>query len=130
MLNWRGAAERLGAGAWLQWVGTAATLAVVAYAWVKTRERRIGAATAFLATPLVIPHANQHEAILGALGVLMILTVVRDRRWAGAAVGLHALLLLLGPVTPAEASAWLLFATLLAWLGAAAWLAAQRAERT
>jgi hypothetical protein len=122
MVNWRGAAERLGAGAWLQWAGTTITLAAVAYAWLRTRDRRIGAAIAFLATPLVIPHANQHEVILAALGVLLLLAVVRDARWVAAAIGQHAVLWL-GPVLSAEASAWILFATMLAWLGAGAWLA-------
>ena len=122
MVNWRGAAERLGTGAWLAWAGSAVTLVAVAFVWLRTRSRQLGAAASFLATPLVIPHANQHEAILGLLGVLLVLAVVREVRWVAAAIALHAILWL-GLVLSAEASAWVLFAALLAWLAATAWLA-------
>lgn len=126
MVNWRGAAERLGAGGWVQWAGTAATLAVLAWTWWRTSSRPLAAAAALLATPLVIPHANQHEAILGGIGVLLVLGAARGlpagRVLPTGAIGLHALLWA-GPALGGEASAWLLFATLLAWLGVTAWLA-------
>lgn len=131
MINWRGAAERLGIGSWLAWAGSALTLALVVVTWLRTRSRALGAAAAFLATPLVIPHANQHEAILGALGVLLVLVAVRgtpvQARLTTAAVVLHAVLWL-GPALSGEASAWVLFGALLAWLGATAWLATTQQE--
>jgi len=130
MMNWRGAAARLGLGDWLAWGGTAATLVAVALAWWRsrshTRSRPLGAATAFLATPLVIPHANQHEAILAGLGVLLLLVAARDHpawgRLAAMAIGLHAVLWV-GPTIGAEASAWVLFLACLGWLVVAVWLA-------
>jgi hypothetical protein len=130
MINWRGAAERLGAGAPLIAVGTAATLAVVALTWWRGAPGLTGAAAAFLATPLVIPHANQHEAILAELGVLLLIAAepTLRRGLAIAAVATH-LLLWSGPVLQAqsgEASAWLLFAAVLSWLFATGWLAVRR----
>jgi hypothetical protein len=126
MVNWRGAAERLGTGAWLTWVGTALTVAVVAAIWTRRPSRALAAAAAFLATPLVIPHANQHEAILAAIGVLLLLVAAwrhpNRRRLVGAAVLTHAALWA-GPSLGGEASAWLLFALILGWLLVAAWLA-------
>jgi hypothetical protein len=127
MVNWRGVASRLGAGAWMQWVGTALTLALLAWTWWRTRSRPLAAAAAMLATPLVIPHANQHEAILGGVGVLLVLVAARELTAGGtlmtAAIGLHAVLWA-GPALGGQASAWLLFAALLAWLCVTAWLAA------
>ena len=137
MMNWRGVAARLGLGEWLAWAGTALTLAVVALAWWRSRpnarplvrSRELGAATAFLATPLVIPHANQHEAILAGMGVILVLSAAWDHaargRLAAAAVGVHVMLWA-GPSLGGEASAWLLFAATLGWLLVAAWLAAGR----
>jgi hypothetical protein len=79
-----------------------------------------------VATPLESPHANQHEAILGGIGVLLVLVAARElgaARWlAPAAIGLHAVLWA-GPALGGATSAWLLFAALLAWLGVAARLA-------
>jgi hypothetical protein len=126
MMNWRGAAARIGAGPWLAWVGTAFTLLAVAVTWRRPSSRPLGAAAAFLATPLVIPHANQHEAILAGLGVLLLLVAVRDHpardRLAVGAVLTHAALWS-GPVLGGEASAWLLFGLILGWSLVAAWLA-------
>jgi hypothetical protein len=124
MINWRGAAERLGTGPWLYVAGTIATVVVVAFAWISSRSPAMAAAAAFIATPLVIPHANQHEAILAEMGVVLAIGAagsVRNRVAAGA-VASHAVLWA-GPVLPAQASAWLLFAALLVWLGGLAWLA-------
>lgn len=127
MVNWRGAAERLGAGGWLVIAGSLATLGLVGAVWLKTSSRELGAAAAFLATPLVIPHANQHEAILAMLGVLLAVAAVPElrTRLAAGAIGLHALLWV-GPALQAQESAWLLFAGELVWLGIVAMLAWHR----
>ena len=127
MINWRGAAERLGAGPPLIAAGTAATLAVVGLVWWLSRSRIMAAASAFLATPLVIAHANQHEAILAALGVLLLVGAAGSNRArvTVAAIATHAVLWV-SPVLQAEsaeASAWLLFAAMLAWLIVAAYVA-------
>jgi hypothetical protein len=127
MMNWRGVAERLGAGGWLVAAGTVATLGAVGFAWWRNPSVRIGAATAFLATPLVVPHANQHEAILAEIGVVLAIAGLPANRAAlvMAAIATHAALWLTGPILQAqsgEASAWLLFATTAGWLGATVWL--------
>jgi hypothetical protein len=117
MINWRGAAARLGAGPWLIVIGSVATVLVAGVTWAASPARQLAAAAAFIATPLVLPHANQHEAILASLGVL--LTVLAAGTWrpriAAAAVATHALLWA-GPVMTAQASAWMLFAAQLVWL--------------
>lgn len=125
MINWRGVAARLQLGDWLPWLGTALTLALVALAWWRNRSRAFAAGVAFLATPLVIPHANQHEAILAGLGVLLVIAAFPAHRplLAAGAIATHAVLWA-GPVLAAqsaEVSAWLLFGTVLAWLLTAAW---------
>ncbi len=123
MINWRGAAERLGAGGWFVVGGSLLSLAVVAYTWARSDSRYLAAGSAFLATPLVIPHANQHEFVLAALGILIVVGASAQRAsLALAAVALHAVLWA-GPALPAQASAWLLFVALLGWLAAAAWVA-------
>lgn len=127
MVNWRGAAERLGVGGWFVIAGSVGTLAVVAVIWFRTRSRHLGAAAAFLATPLVIPHANQHEFVLATLGIVLVVAAVPEmrRRLATWAVGLHPVLWV-GVVLDAQPAAWLLFASELAWLGVVAWLAVRR----
>lgn len=77
----------------------------------------LGAATAFVATPLVIPHANQHEAILATLGLLIAIAALEELRLrlATAAICLQAALWV-GPLLTEQASAWLLFGTMLASL--------------
>lgn len=124
MVNWRGAAERLGAGTWLVVAGTVATLGLVGATWWQTKSRAIGAAAAFLATPLVIPHANQHEAVLAAVGILLAVAAAQRlrSRLAPAAVGMHALLWV-GPLLNAASAAWLLFAAQISWLVVVAVLA-------
>lgn len=126
MVNWRGVAARLGADAWLAWPPTFLTLALVAATWLRSRDRFLGAASAFLAAPLIIPHANQHEAILGAVGVLLLVRASRAinaARWLmPLAISGHALSWA-GAVLDGEASAWLLFAALLAFLALTTWLA-------
>jgi hypothetical protein len=129
MINWRGASARLGAGESLLAVaGIVLTLAAVAISWWwarrSPRSLALGAATAFVATPLVIPHANQHEAILATLGILIAVAAVEELRprLAAAAIGLQPLLWV-GPALSGEASAWLLFAVLIASLCTLLWLA-------
>ncbi|MEX0709716.1 MAG: glycosyltransferase family 87 protein [Chloroflexota bacterium] len=131
MINWRGAAERLGTGTVLVVGGSAATLAVVAVVWLRTSSRHLGAAAAFLATPLVVPHANQHEFVLAALGILLAVAAVPElrRRLATLALVLHPVLWA-GVVMEAETAAWMLFAVQLAWLGIVAWLATRREDAT
>jgi hypothetical protein len=117
MVNWRGAAARLGAGPWLFVIGTLATVAVVAGSWAAGAGRQLAAACAFIATPLLLPHANQHEAILAGLGVLLAIGAAGAwrRGLVVGAVATHAVLWA-GPAMPAQASAWMLFAAQLAWL--------------
>ena len=124
MINWRGAAERLGMGPWLIVGGSLVTLAIVAVVWLRTSSRQLGAAAAFLATPLLLPHANQHEFVLASVGILLAVLVAGDLRvrLAVAATGLHAILWA-GPILDAQASAWVIFAIMLAWLVVVAALA-------
>jgi hypothetical protein len=132
MISWRGVATRLGAGEWLAWAGVVLTLAATAYTWWRTDTRQLSAAAAFLATPLVIPHANQHEAILGGLGVILLLVGARRTpagpRLVTLAIGAHAVLWA-GPIASAQASAWLLFGLELTLLGATAYVAQVTAAR-
>jgi len=129
MINWRGAAERLGVGAWLVVAGSAGTVAVVATIWLRTRSRHLGAAAAFLATPIVIPHANQHEFVLATIGILLAVAAVPElrRRLATWAVGLHPILWM-GVALDARAVAWLLFAAEVGWLAVVLWLALRPAR--
>lgn len=130
MVNWRGAAERLGTGSWLLVAGSALTLAMVAIIWLRTTSRHLGAAAAFLATPLVVPHANQHEFVLVAIGIVLAVAAVPElrRRLGSWAVGLHPVLWA-GVVLDARAAAWLLFAAELGWLAVVFWLALRPATR-
>jgi len=135
MINWRGAALRLGiSGSPLAVVGVALTLLLVAAAWWwprgSARAAPLAAAAAFVATPLAIPHANQHEAILAALGVLIVVAALPELRGrlAIAAIGSQAVLWI-GPALDSRASGWLLFGMLLAWLcliGALSWREGRR----
>ncbi len=121
MINWRGAAARLGADPLLATGGIALTVVAVAAAWwwarPSSRAWALGAAAAFVATPLVIPHANQHEVIVASLGLLIAIAAVAELRvrLASAAVALQAVLWA-GPLLSGEASAWLLFVAMLACL--------------
>ena len=125
-LRWgsgRGAAERLAVGGWFVVAGSAPTLGLVALAWFRSRSRQLGAAAAFLATPLVIWHANQHEFVLAPLGILLAVAAVPElrTRLATLAIGLHAVLWS-GLVLDAQASAWLLFGVQLGWLIIVVWM--------
>jgi hypothetical protein len=130
MVNWRGAAERLGLGSWFWVAGSVATLAVVAVIWRRSSSRHLGAAAAFLATPLVLPHANQHEFVLATLGILLAVTALPDRRrrLATVAIVLHPVVWA-GVALEAQAAAWLLFAVELGWLLAVLWISGARVQR-
>jgi Glycosyltransferase family 87 len=135
MVNWRGAALRLGAqGTLLVPVGIVLTVAIVAIAWWwarrSPRAAALGAAISFVATPLVIPHANQHEVILATLGILVAITAIEELRWrlASAAIGLQGLTWI-GPVLTERGAAWLLFIVLLAALVVLAGLARREGAR-
>jgi hypothetical protein len=126
MVNWRGAAERLGLGTWFVVAGSLVTLGLVAFVWLRTGSRHIGAAAAFLATPLVLPHANQHEFVLASLGILLAVIAVAQlrQRLAAVATVLHPLLWA-GVILDAQTSAWLLFGVELGWLLVVAWTSAR-----
>ncbi len=129
MINWRGASLRLGAqGSILAAAGACATLAVVAAAWWWARRsprgRPLGAAISLVVTPLVITHANQHEAILATLGILVAVAAFEElRTWlAAGAIGLQGLLWI-GPLLTGQGAAWLLFFAQLGSLAVLAGLA-------
>jgi hypothetical protein len=129
MVNWRGAAERLGVGTWFIVAGTVATLGLVALVWRRTSSRQLGAAAAFLATPLVIPHANQHEFVLATLGILLAVVATAETRWrlATVAIGTHAVLWV-AVIPDAWTAGWLLFGLELAWLLIVVWLSGLMSE--
>ena len=134
MINWRGAALRLGGSALVTPVGVVLTFAAVSLAWWwargSPRAAALGAATAFVATPLVIPHANQHELVLASLGLLVAITVLTELRvpLVAGAIGFHALLWA-GPLVSGEAAAWLIFGSLLTWLLALVILSRREGKR-
>jgi len=130
MVNWRGAAERLGTGDWLAIAGSLATAVAVLVVWARSPSRHLGAAAAFLATPLVLPHANQHEFVLAALGILLAVAAIPElrRRLATWAMGLHPVLW--AGVLDARLAGWLLFAAEIGWLGVVLWLALRHAPRS
>ena len=130
MVNWRGAAERLGIGSWLVIGGSLATLVLVALVWARSSSRHLSAAAAFLATPLVLPHANQHEFVLATLGIVLAVAAVPElrRRVATFAIGLHPVLWA-GVALDAQAGAWLLFAVQLGWLLVVLWMSGARVQR-
>ena len=130
MVNWRGAGERLGVGAWFVMAGSAATLAMVAVVWVRAGSRHLAAAAAFLATPLVLPHANQHEFVLATLGIVLAVAAASAlrHRLATIAAVLHPVVWS-GVALDAQAAAWLLFAIELGWLLTVAWMCGARIQR-
>ena len=121
MINWRGATLRLGGSQAITLVGVALTLAAVALAWWwarrSPRSAALGAAMAFVATPLVIPHANQHEMVLASLGLLLAAAALSELRvpLVAGVIGFHAVLWA-GPILSGQAAAWLIFIGLVAWL--------------
>jgi hypothetical protein len=124
MVNWRGAGERLGLGTWFVVAGSLLTLGLMLAVWLRSHSRHLGAAAAFLATPLVIPHANQHEFVLASLGILLAVGAVPElrRRLTICAVALHPVLWA-GVALDPRAAAWLLFVVELSWLVLVAFLA-------
>jgi hypothetical protein len=135
MMNWRGAASRLGIdGIATTAVGTLVTLGILGAAWwwarSSPRAPAIGAASALAATPLVITHANQHEAILVALSVVIAVGAFEELRptLVRAAIGAHSFLWL-GAILPAELGGWALFVVALGWLVVLAVLARREAAR-
>lgn len=130
MVNWRGAAERLGLGTWFWVVGSVATLGVVGLVWRRTSSRHLGSAAAFLATPLALPHANQHEFVLATLGILLAVAALPDlrRRLATVAIVLHPVVWA-GVAFQPQAAAWLLFAVELGWLLAVLWMSGAPVQR-
>jgi hypothetical protein len=129
MVNWRGAAERLDLGTWFTSGGSLATLAVVAFVWMRSQSRHLGAAAAFIATPLVLPHANQHEFVLATLGILLAVAAVPElrRRLATVAVVLHPVVWG-GVVLSGQMAAWLLFGVQLGWLLLVVWMSGRRTD--
>ena len=127
MVNWRGAGVRLGLGTWFLALGTIGTLGAVALSWWRTPRWRLAAASAFIATPLVIPHANQHEAILAIVGVLIAITAVPKLRvpLVTGALVLHAMLWV-GPLLDGQASGAMLFAAELVALAVVVALSLER----
>ncbi len=130
MVNWRGVAERLSAGSWLVIGGSLVTLAIVAVIWARGSSRHLGAAAAFLATPLVLPHANQHEFVLASLGILLAVAAVPGLRGrlATLAIGTH-LVVWGGVALESQAAAWLLFGAELGWLLVVLWMSGARIQR-
>jgi alpha-1,2-mannosyltransferase len=130
MINWRGVAARLDQGWWLIVAGSLGTLALLGLVWIRTGSRPLAAGAAFLATPLVLPHANQHEFVLAALGILLVVAAVPELRGrlAALAVVLHAVVWG-GVALEPRAAAWLLFGVEVAWLLVAAWISGARTQR-
>jgi hypothetical protein len=130
MVNWRGAAQRLDLGLWFVIGGSLVTLALVALAWMRSQSRHLAAAAAFIATPLVVPHANQHAFVLATLGILLAVIAVPElrRRLATLAIGLHPVVWA-GVALDAQTAAWLLFAVELGWLLIVLWMSGARCQR-
>jgi hypothetical protein len=124
MVNWRGAGVRLGVEGWFVIAGSIGTIVLVAAAWWRNDSRQLAAAAAFLATPLVLPHANQHEFVLATVGILLAVAAVPElrSRLAAAAIVVHAVLWS-GVLLDAQTAAWLLFVAELGWLIVVVWLA-------
>jgi hypothetical protein len=130
MVNWRGAAQRLDLGLWFLIGGSVVTLALVALVWIRSRSRHLGAAAAFIATPLVVPHANQHLFVLATIGILLAVITVPElrRRLATVAIVLH--LVAWGAIAlDGQTAAWLLFAVELGWLLIVLWMSGARGQR-
>jgi hypothetical protein len=129
MVNWRGAAQRLDVGLWFVIGGSLITLALVALAWMRTQSRHLGAAAAFIATPLVVPHANQHLFVLASIGILLAVIAVPElrRRLATVAIVLH-LVAWGGVALDGQMGAWLLFGLELGWLVVVVWISGRRTD--
>ena len=129
MVNWRGAAQRLDLGLWFVIGGSLITLALVAVAWMRSQSRHLGAAAAFIATPLVVPHANQHLFVLATIGILLAVIAVPElrRRLVTVAIVLH-LVAWGGVALDGQMGAWLLFGLELGWLVVVVWISGRRTD--
>jgi hypothetical protein len=84
MVNWRAAGAWFGGGGSglaVTIAGSLVTVLVVAIVWVR-RHVRLSLAAALIATPLLVPHANQHEATLAVVAWLVLLAD-QDVAWLG-----------------------------------------------
>jgi hypothetical protein len=122
MINWRAAGAWVGGdgGTAVQWSGTAITLLAVAWVWQRTSaDVYFAPAAALVATPLVVPHSNEHEAALAVIAwLLLVIRPVPRPGWVvPLAVGLHVCLWLGLPLW-GEGAARLTFVGLLVSLGA------------
>lgn len=127
MVNWRAAGTWTGGGfgTSVQWAGTLLTVLAVAWVWFRTRaDRTVSPAAALIATPLVVPHSNEHEAILAVMAWLILLGSGRPRPgWlVPLAVTLHGCLWLALPLW-GEGAARLTFAALIVSLAVVVMLA-------
>ena len=129
MVNWRGAAERLDLGLWFVIGGSLITLALVAFAWMRSPSRHLAAAAAFIATPMVVPHANQHLFVLATIGILLAVVAVPELRGRLATVAIVLHLVAWGGVAlDGQAGAWLLFGLELGWLLVVVWMTGSREQ--
>lgn len=132
MVNWRAVAAWLGgqAGTSVAVAGTLATLGLVVLAM---RRAGIGSphasAAVLTATPLVIPHANEHEAVLGVMAWVILVSQVTPRpRWlVPVGLALHAALWLGVPLW-GTAAAQLSFTALLLTLAVVVLLASTQRQ--
>lgn len=132
MVNWRAVAAWIGGpvGVAVAVVGTLGTLGLVVLA---VRRAGIGSSHAspavLAATPLVIPHANEHEAVLGVLAWVILVSRVAPRpRWlAPTGLALHAALWLGLPLWGTGA-AQLSFAALMVTLAVGVLLASAQPQ--
>ena len=121
MINWRAAGAWVGGdgGTAVQWLGTATTLFAIAWVWQRTRaDAYVAPAAALIATPLVVPHSNEHEAVLAVIAWLLLLIrpVPRPGWVVPVAVTMHGCLWLGLPLW-GEGAARLTFAALIVSLG-------------
>ncbi len=115
MVNWRAAGVWVGSGAagvTLVVAGSLTTTVAAIFVWLRGNPA-LGIATALVATPLLVPHANQHEAALAVVAWLVLLKAYpHERRLA--AIGLAMQVALWSAVvTSASVAGQLLFAFLL-----------------
>lgn len=125
MINWRAAAIWTGLPGAAVLAATLLTLVAVAAIWLRAgSDSVLRSAAALLATPLVIPHANQHEALLGVVAWLLLVAGPGQRvGWlAPTAVAMHIALWLALPLW-GDGAARLTMALLLVSLGIVGWLA-------
>ncbi len=85
MVNWRALGSWIGgtAGLVAAALGTAITLILTTWLWIRTRiaSPLLSMAAVMAATPLLIPHANQHEALLAVPAWLIVVGSAFVPRW-------------------------------------------------